>query len=81
MTGTSPPTPEHRREQRESPEPPPTDWRPRWWVELTTIVSFVAGLAGFVNELLSGHDRPAFLAASVSLMSGAAVLRAVERRR
>lgn len=80
MSATNPPTPEPRRKQRKSPETQ-AEWRPRWWVEFTTIVSFGAGLVGFFNELLSGQDRPAFLAASVSLMSGAAVLRAVERKR
>lgn len=80
MDGTTPPTRSPKRKRRESPETQ-AEWRPRWWVELTTIVSFAAGLAGFVNELMSSHDRPAFLAASVALMSGAAALRAVERKR
>ncbi len=52
-------------------------WHPRWWVAVTTVVTYCVAIFGVVHEVLAASDRAATLAALSGLIvatTGLAVL-------
>lgn len=59
------------------PQEPP--WRPRWWVAVTTVLTFAFGAWGFIHEVVSNRERPAVLTVCLFLLVGAPAVVALER--